>query len=138
MAIAPEAFACPFIDDYLHSLVEAASELASTAAPRRIIPATTRWIAKLRQVAGGGSDSPSDAAWIGSPEEILGQVRRARRTPSAAMSTPRCKSTSNMVPLDDALALDAALRRAGNAALYPRKSNLVAISRYFLKGGGHA
>jgi alkanesulfonate monooxygenase SsuD/methylene tetrahydromethanopterin reductase-like flavin-dependent oxidoreductase (luciferase family) len=32
------AFACPFIDDYLRSLVEA----GSTAAPLRIIPATTR------------------------------------------------------------------------------------------------
>ena len=70
------AFACPFIDDYLHSLVEAASDWLDGRTSEDY-PGYDRVIAKLRQSRAADQIS-SGTAWIGSPEEILGQVRRTR------------------------------------------------------------
>jgi alkanesulfonate monooxygenase SsuD/methylene tetrahydromethanopterin reductase-like flavin-dependent oxidoreductase (luciferase family) len=95
------AFACPFIDDYLRSLVEAASDWLDGRTSQDY-PGYDKVIAKLRE-SRAADQIDSGAAWIGSPEEIQGQVRRTRdafgRYEHASLQV-----NFNMVPLDDALA----------------------------------
>jgi alkanesulfonate monooxygenase SsuD/methylene tetrahydromethanopterin reductase-like flavin-dependent oxidoreductase (luciferase family) len=95
------AFACPFIDDYLHSLVEAASDWLDGRTSEDY-PGYDRVIAELRQSRAADQIS-SGAAWIGSPEEILGQVRRTQDA-FGSYEHASLQVNFNMVPLDDALA----------------------------------
>src|SRR5271163_4360760 len=69
-------FACPFLDDYLHSLVEAASDWLDGRTSEDY-PGYDKVIAKLRQ-SRAADQIDSGAAWIGSPEEIVGQIRRTQ------------------------------------------------------------
>src|SRR5437764_4394737 len=86
------AFACRFIDDYLYSLVEAASDWLDGRTSQDY-PGYDKVIAKLRE-ARAADQITSGAAWIGSPEEIIDQIRE-----HASLQV-----NFNMVPLDDALA----------------------------------
>lgn len=70
-------FARPFLDDYLHSLVEAASDWLDGRTSEDY-PGYDKVIAKLRQSRAGDLIA-SGAAWIGSPEEIIGQVRHTQQ-----------------------------------------------------------
>ena len=95
------AFACPFIDDYLHSLVEAASDWLDGRTSQDY-PGYGKVIAKLQesrtidQIASG-------AAWIGSPEEIIDQIRRTQAE-FGVYEHASLQVNFNMVPLDDARA----------------------------------
>ncbi len=95
------AFACPFIDDYLHSLVEAASDWLDGRTSQDY-PGYDKVIAKLRQSRAADLIG-SDAAWIGSPEEIIGQIRRTQDD-FGGYEHASLQVNFNMVPLDDALA----------------------------------
>lgn len=69
------AFAAPFLDAYLHSLVEAAGDwLAGSNSSD--YPGYDRMIARLRQVT-AADQIAANAAWIGSPDEIAAQIGRA-------------------------------------------------------------
>jgi hypothetical protein len=63
------SFACPFLDDYLHSLVEAASDWLDGCTSQDY-PGYDEVIAKLRQ-SRAADLTGSGAAWIGSPDEII-------------------------------------------------------------------
>jgi len=95
------AFACQFIDDYLHSLVEAASDWLDGRTSQDY-PGYDKVIAKLRQ-SRAADQIDSGAAWIGSPEEIVGQVRRTQDA-FGGYEHASLQVNFNMVPLDDALA----------------------------------
>jgi alkanesulfonate monooxygenase SsuD/methylene tetrahydromethanopterin reductase-like flavin-dependent oxidoreductase (luciferase family) len=68
--------ACPLLDTYLHSLVDAAADWLDgpTSAD---YPGYERMIAKLRE-ATAADQIASGAAWIGSPGEIAAAITRAR------------------------------------------------------------
>ena len=95
------AYACPFIDDYLYSLVEAASDWLDGRTSQDY-PGYGKVIAKLQesrtidQIASG-------AAWIGSPEEIIDQIRRTQAE-FGVYEHASLQVNFNMVPLDDARA----------------------------------
>ncbi len=94
-------FACPFIDDYLRSLVEAASDwLDGRTSPD--YPGYDKVIAKLRQ-SRAADQITSGAAWIGSPEEIIDQIRHTQQE-FGDYEHASLQVNFNMVPLDDALA----------------------------------
>ena len=95
------AFACPFIDDYLHSLVEAASDWLDGRTSQDY-PGYDKVIAKLRE-SRAADQITSGAAWIGSPEEIVGQIRRTQDA-FGGYEHASLQVNFNMVPLDDALA----------------------------------
>jgi alkanesulfonate monooxygenase SsuD/methylene tetrahydromethanopterin reductase-like flavin-dependent oxidoreductase (luciferase family) len=95
------AFACPFIDGYLHSLVEAASDWLDGRTSQDY-PGYDKVIAKLRQ-SQAADQIASGAAWIGSPEEIVDQVRRTQDA-FGSYEHASLQVNFNMVPLDDALA----------------------------------
>jgi alkanesulfonate monooxygenase SsuD/methylene tetrahydromethanopterin reductase-like flavin-dependent oxidoreductase (luciferase family) len=59
-------------------------------------------IAKLRE-SRAADQIGSDAAWIGSPEEIVGQIRRTQEA-FGSYEHASLQVNFNMVPLDDALA----------------------------------
>ncbi len=95
------AFACPFIDDYLQSLVEAASDWLDGRTSQDY-PGYDKVIAKLRE-SRAADQIDSGAAWIGSPEEIVGQIRRTQDA-FGGYEHASLQVNFNMVPLDDALA----------------------------------
>jgi alkanesulfonate monooxygenase SsuD/methylene tetrahydromethanopterin reductase-like flavin-dependent oxidoreductase (luciferase family) len=94
------AFACPFIDDYLHSLVEAASDWLDGRTSQDY-PCYDKVIAKLRESRAADQIS-SGAAWIGSPEEIVGQIHRSQDE-FGAYEHASLQVNFNMVPLGAAL-----------------------------------
>jgi alkanesulfonate monooxygenase SsuD/methylene tetrahydromethanopterin reductase-like flavin-dependent oxidoreductase (luciferase family) len=95
------AFACPFIDDYLRSLVEAASDWLDSRTSQDY-PGYDKVIAKLRQ-SQAADQIDSGAAWIGSPEEIIRQIRRTQDA-FGSYEHASLQVNFNMVPLEDALA----------------------------------
>jgi alkanesulfonate monooxygenase SsuD/methylene tetrahydromethanopterin reductase-like flavin-dependent oxidoreductase (luciferase family) len=95
------AFACPFIDDYLHSLVEAASDWLDGRTSQDY-PGYDKVIAKLRE-ARAADQIASGAAWIGSPAEIIDQIRHTQNA-FGGYEHASLQVNFNMVPLDDALA----------------------------------
>jgi alkanesulfonate monooxygenase SsuD/methylene tetrahydromethanopterin reductase-like flavin-dependent oxidoreductase (luciferase family) len=95
------AFACPFIDDYLHSLVEAASDWLDGRTSQDY-PGYDKVIAKLRQTR-AADQITSGAAWIGSPEEIIDQIRHTQDA-FGDYEHASLQVNFNMVPLDQALA----------------------------------
>ena len=68
------AVACPLLDAYLRSLVEATGDWLNgpTSAD---YPGYDRMIAKLRETT-AADQIASDAAWIGAPEEIIAGITR--------------------------------------------------------------
>jgi alkanesulfonate monooxygenase SsuD/methylene tetrahydromethanopterin reductase-like flavin-dependent oxidoreductase (luciferase family) len=95
------AFACPFIDDYLRSLVEAASDWLDGRTSRDY-PGYDKVIAKLRQLR-AADQIGSGAAWIGSPEEIVDQIR-CTQDAFGSYQHASLQVNFNMIPLDGALA----------------------------------
>ncbi len=94
------AFASPFIDEYLSSLVEAASDWLDGRTSQDY-PGYDKVIAKLRQ-SRAADQIDSGAAWIGSPEEIIDQIRRTQDA-FGSYEHASLQVNFNMVPLDDAL-----------------------------------
>jgi alkanesulfonate monooxygenase SsuD/methylene tetrahydromethanopterin reductase-like flavin-dependent oxidoreductase (luciferase family) len=95
------AFASQFIDDYLHSLVEAASDWLDGRTSQDY-PSYDKVIAKLRE-SRAADQITSGAAWIGSPEEIIDQIR-CTQDAFGGYEHASLQVNFNMVPLDDALA----------------------------------
>ena len=95
------AFASPFIDAYLHSLVEAASDWLDGRTSQDY-PGYDKVIAKLRE-SRAADQIASGAAWIGSPDEIIAQIRRTQHE-FGGSEHASLQVNFNMVPLDDALA----------------------------------
>jgi alkanesulfonate monooxygenase SsuD/methylene tetrahydromethanopterin reductase-like flavin-dependent oxidoreductase (luciferase family) len=94
------AFACPLIDAYLHSLVEAASDWLDGRTSRDY-PGYDKVIEKLRQ-SRAADQIASCAAWVGSPEEIVAQIRRTQQE-FGGYQHASLQVNFNMVPLADAL-----------------------------------
>jgi alkanesulfonate monooxygenase SsuD/methylene tetrahydromethanopterin reductase-like flavin-dependent oxidoreductase (luciferase family) len=94
------AYACPFIDDYLHSLVEAASDWLDGRTSQDY-PGYDKVIAKLRE-SRAADQIASGAAWIGSPGEIIDRIRRTQEE-FGVYEHASLQVNFNMVPLDDAL-----------------------------------
>jgi alkanesulfonate monooxygenase SsuD/methylene tetrahydromethanopterin reductase-like flavin-dependent oxidoreductase (luciferase family) len=94
-------FASPFVDSYLHSLVEAASEWLDGRGSRDY-PGYDQVIAKLRQ-SREGDQIASGAAWIGSPDEIIDQIARTQQE-FGEYDHASLQVNFNMIPLDAALA----------------------------------
>jgi alkanesulfonate monooxygenase SsuD/methylene tetrahydromethanopterin reductase-like flavin-dependent oxidoreductase (luciferase family) len=95
------AFACPLIDDYLHSLVEAASDWLDGSTSEDY-PGYDRVIAKLRQSRAADLIA-SGAAWVGSPEEIIDQIRHTQQE-FGDYEHASLQVNFNRVPLEPALA----------------------------------
>src|SRR6516162_2362727 len=95
------AFACPFIDDYLRSLVEAASDWLDGCASRDY-PGYDKVIEKLRQ-SRAADQIASCAAWVGAPDEIISQIRRTQQD-FGSYEHASLQVNFNMVPLASALA----------------------------------
>ncbi|MBO0735816.1 MAG: LLM class flavin-dependent oxidoreductase [Alphaproteobacteria bacterium] len=95
------SFACPLLDDYLHSLVEAASDWLD-GRTWRDYPGYEKVIGKLRQ-SRAADQIASGAAWIGSPEEIIDQIRRTQDE-FGGYEHASLQINFNMVPLRNALA----------------------------------
>jgi len=94
-------FASPFIDDYLHSLVEAASDWLDGRTSQDY-PGYDKIIAKLRK-SRAADQVTSGAAWIGSPHEIIDQIRHTQDA-FGGYEHASLQVNFNMVPLGDALA----------------------------------
>jgi alkanesulfonate monooxygenase SsuD/methylene tetrahydromethanopterin reductase-like flavin-dependent oxidoreductase (luciferase family) len=105
------AFAGPFLDAYLNSLVEAAGDWLGGAASADY-PGYDRMIEKLRQST-ARDQIASGAAWIGTPAEILGAIARTR-TEFGPYEHASLQASFNMIPLDRALA---SLRRFAREVL---------------------
>jgi alkanesulfonate monooxygenase SsuD/methylene tetrahydromethanopterin reductase-like flavin-dependent oxidoreductase (luciferase family) len=71
------AVACPLLDRYLHSLVDAASDWLDGAASHDY-PGYDRIIAALR-ASNAGEQIAAGGAWIGSPAEIAATIDRLRQ-----------------------------------------------------------
>jgi alkanesulfonate monooxygenase SsuD/methylene tetrahydromethanopterin reductase-like flavin-dependent oxidoreductase (luciferase family) len=95
------AYACPFIDDYLYSLVEAASDWLDGRTSQDY-PGYDKVIAKLRE-SRAADQIASSAAWIGSPGEIIDQIRRTQEE-FGVYEHASLQVNFNMVPLDAARA----------------------------------
>src|SRR5947207_10279153 len=95
------AFASPFIDNYLGSLVEAASDWLD-GRTSQAYPGYDKVITKLQESRAADQIS-SDAAWIGSPEEIAAQIRGTQDA-FGDYEHASLQVNFNLVPLDDALA----------------------------------
>src|SRR5215467_13220595 len=95
------AFACPFIDDYLYSLVEAASDWLDGRTSQDY-PGYDKVIAKLQE-SRAADQIASGAAWIGSPGEIIDQIRRTQEE-FGVYEHASLQVNFNMVPLDAARA----------------------------------
>jgi alkanesulfonate monooxygenase SsuD/methylene tetrahydromethanopterin reductase-like flavin-dependent oxidoreductase (luciferase family) len=68
------AFASPFLDRYLHSLVDAAADWLDGRTSQDY-PGYDRVIAKLKE-SNASEQIVSGAAWIGSPDEVSAQIAR--------------------------------------------------------------
>ena len=95
------AYACPFIDDYLYSLVEAASDWLDGRTSQDY-PGYDKVIAKLQE-SRAADQIASGAAWIGSPGEIIDQIRRTQEE-FGVYEHASLQVNFNMVPLDAARA----------------------------------
>jgi alkanesulfonate monooxygenase SsuD/methylene tetrahydromethanopterin reductase-like flavin-dependent oxidoreductase (luciferase family) len=95
------SFACPFLDDYLHSLVEAASDWLDGRTSQDY-PGYDKVIAKLRQ-SRAADLTESGAAWIGSPEEIIDQICRTQQE-FGSYEHASLQVNFNRLPLGAALA----------------------------------
>lgn len=95
------AFACPLIDAYLCSLAEAAGDWLDGRTSQDY-PGYDKVIAKLRQ-SSAAEQIASGAAWIGSPEEIISQIRTTQEE-FGEYEHASLQVNFNMVPLDAALA----------------------------------
>jgi alkanesulfonate monooxygenase SsuD/methylene tetrahydromethanopterin reductase-like flavin-dependent oxidoreductase (luciferase family) len=95
------SFACPFLDDYLHSLVEAASDWLDGCTSQDY-PGYDEVIAKLRQ-SRAADLTGSGAAWIGSPDEIIDQICRTQQE-FGSYEHASLQVNFNRLPLGAALA----------------------------------
>ena len=95
------AYACPFIDDYLYSLVEAASDWLDGRTSQDY-PGYDKVIAKLGE-SRAADQIASGAAWIGSPGEIIDQIRGTQEE-FGVYEHASLQVNFNMVPLDAARA----------------------------------
>jgi alkanesulfonate monooxygenase SsuD/methylene tetrahydromethanopterin reductase-like flavin-dependent oxidoreductase (luciferase family) len=95
------AFACPLIDAYLQSLVEAACDWLDGRTSQDY-PGYDRIIGKLRH-ARAVDQIVSGAAWVGSPEEIIAQICKTQEE-FGEYEHASLQVNFNMVPLDAALA----------------------------------
>ena len=95
------SFAFPFLDDYLHSLVEAASDWLDGRTSQDY-PGYDKVIAKLRQ-SRAADLTGSGAAWIGSPEDIIDQISRTQQE-FGSYEHASLQVNFNRLPLGAALA----------------------------------
>jgi len=94
------AFARPLIDAYLGSLVDAACDWLDGQTSRDY-PGYDKVIDKLRQ-SQAADQIASDAAWIGSPDEIIAQIRRTQQE-FGGYEHASLQVNFNMVSLEEAL-----------------------------------
>lgn len=94
------AFAGPLIDNYLNSLVDAASDWLDGRTSRDY-PGYDKVITKLRETRATDQIS-SGAAWIGSPTEIADQIHRSQDE-FGAYEHASLQVNFNMLPLGAAL-----------------------------------
>ena len=92
--------ACPLIDDYLHSLVEAAADWLDGRVSQDY-PGYDKVIAKLRE-SRAVDQIASGAAWVGSPDEIIAQIRRTQQE-FGEYEHASLQVNFNMLPLNEAL-----------------------------------
>ncbi len=90
------AYAAPFLDAYLHSLVEAAGDWLDGRASQDY-PGYDRMIEKLRQST-AADQIASGAAWIGSPDEIAAAIARVREE-FGGFEHASLQVNFNMIPL---------------------------------------
>jgi alkanesulfonate monooxygenase SsuD/methylene tetrahydromethanopterin reductase-like flavin-dependent oxidoreductase (luciferase family) len=95
------AFAGPFIDAYLGSLVEAASDWLDGRISQDY-PGYDKIIAKLKQTC-AADQIASGAAWVGTPSEITDQIHRTQKE-FGEYEHASLQVNFNMVPLDAAFA----------------------------------
>jgi alkanesulfonate monooxygenase SsuD/methylene tetrahydromethanopterin reductase-like flavin-dependent oxidoreductase (luciferase family) len=95
------AFACPLIDAYLRSLVEAACDWLDGRTSQDY-SGYDKVIAKLRQ-ARATDQIASGAAWVGAPDEIVAQIRRTEDE-FGPYEHASLQVNFNTVPLDAAFA----------------------------------
>ena len=95
------AVACPLLDAYLHSLVDAAGDWLDGPASADY-PGYDRMIAKLRESTAADLIA-SGAAWVGSPEEIGAAIDRAREE-FATFEHASLQVNFNVTPLSAAQA----------------------------------
>ena len=101
-------FACPLIDNYLHSLVDAASRLARRPRPRSDYPGYDKIIAGLR-ASNAAEQIASGAAWIGTPDEIAATIARVQRE-FGGFEHASLQVNFNTMPYASGARLDAPLR----------------------------
>ena len=94
------ALASSFLDAYLHSIVEAAGDWLDGRVSADY-PGYDRMIARLRDTT-VADQIANAAAWIGSPEEIVAQIRLAEHE-FGAFEHASLQVNFNMLPLDAAL-----------------------------------
>jgi len=94
------ALASPFLDSYLHSIVEAAGGWLDGRVSADY-PGYDKMIAKLRDTS-AADQIANGAAWIGSPHEIIGQIRRTEEE-FGSYEHASLQVNFNMVPLGSAL-----------------------------------
>ncbi|MBV9202773.1 MAG: LLM class flavin-dependent oxidoreductase [Alphaproteobacteria bacterium] len=92
--------ACPLVDEYLRSLVEAAGDWLDGETSRDY-PGYEKVIEKLRQ-SRAADQIASNAAWIGSPNEIIAQIRHTQRE-FGGYEHASLQVNFNMISLEDAL-----------------------------------
>jgi alkanesulfonate monooxygenase SsuD/methylene tetrahydromethanopterin reductase-like flavin-dependent oxidoreductase (luciferase family) len=95
------AFASPFLDAYLRSLIEAAADWLDGRTSQDY-PGYDRMIAKLRE-ATAADQIASGAAWIGSPDEITAAITRVQRE-FGGFEHASLQVNFNMIPLAEAQA----------------------------------
>jgi alkanesulfonate monooxygenase SsuD/methylene tetrahydromethanopterin reductase-like flavin-dependent oxidoreductase (luciferase family) len=91
--------ACPLLDAYLRSLVDAAQDWLDGRTSEDY-PGYDKVIAKLRQST-AADQIASGAAWIGSPEEIAAQIARTREA-FGDYEHASLQVNFNTMPLDEA------------------------------------
>jgi alkanesulfonate monooxygenase SsuD/methylene tetrahydromethanopterin reductase-like flavin-dependent oxidoreductase (luciferase family) len=95
------AFACPLLEAYLRSLVDAAGDWLDGRVSADY-PGYDRMIAKLRE-ANAAELIANGAAWVGTPDEIAGQIARTRAE-FGPYEHASLQVNFNMTALADALA----------------------------------
>jgi alkanesulfonate monooxygenase SsuD/methylene tetrahydromethanopterin reductase-like flavin-dependent oxidoreductase (luciferase family) len=95
------AIACPFLDDYLASLVDAACDWLDGASSADY-PGYDKVIAGLR-AANAGEQIASGSAWIGTPDEIAATLARLQHE-FGVFEEASLQVNFNKMPYDAALA----------------------------------